>query len=36
MKPHRKLLHGQQGLNQAATGDRGGGPPAPSATWQRT
>ena len=31
MKPHRILLHGQQGLKQAAAGDRGGGPPAPSA-----
>ena len=31
MKPHRILLHGQQRLNQAAAGDRSGGPPAPSA-----
>ena len=31
MKPHRILLHGQQRLKQAAAGDRGGRPPAPSA-----
>ena len=36
MKPHRKLLHGQQRLKQAAAGDRAAGPQPPPLVENRS